>query len=93
MRQAVLVPRIPRLVLPGVSLHIVQRGNNRQVVFFDAADYRLYLDTLFEPAQRYDVSLTISFDRMSNGWHWAAMPVSAAQSSATWWKWESTRIT
>lgn len=51
------MPRIPRLVLPGVPLHVVQRGNNRQAVFFEAGDYRLYLDTLFESAQRYDVSI------------------------------------
>jgi putative transposase len=43
--------------LPGVALHIVQRGNNRQTVFFERADYRAYLDTLFESSSRYDVSV------------------------------------
>jgi putative transposase len=38
-------------------MHIVQRGNNRQAVFFDEADYITYLDTLFESAARYDVSI------------------------------------
>ena len=73
MRQAVLMPRIPRLVFPGVPLHIVQRGNNRQVVFFEAADYRLYLDTLFESAQRYDVSIH-AFVCMTNHVHLLVTP-------------------
>jgi putative transposase len=41
--------------LPGVAPHIVQRGNNRQAVFFDRADYRAYLGTLFESSSRYEV--------------------------------------
>ena len=51
------MPRIPRLSLPGVPLHVVQRGNNRQVVFFTDADYAFYLDTLFDSAARCDVSV------------------------------------
>lgn len=51
------MPRIPRLSIPGVPLHVVQRGNNRQAVFFREPDYDAYLDTLFESALRYDVSV------------------------------------
>ena len=40
--------RLPRIVVPGQPLHIVQRGNNRQAVFFADADYRRYLDDLRE---------------------------------------------
>jgi putative transposase len=43
--------RHPRLVLPGQMLHMTQRGNNRQAVFFDDADYALYRDWLAEAAQ------------------------------------------
>ena len=35
-----------RIVLPGVPLHVIQRGSNRQVCFFDAQDFRRYLDYL-----------------------------------------------
>lgn len=35
--------RHARFVLPGVPLHIVQRGNNRQPCFLEDADYRVYL--------------------------------------------------
>ena len=40
--------RLPRIVVPGQPLHIVQRGNNRQAVFFADADYRRYLEDLRE---------------------------------------------
>ena len=42
--------RLPRIVVPGQPLHIVQRGNNRQAVFFADEDYRRYLDDLREAA-------------------------------------------
>lgn len=35
--------RHARFVLPGVPLHIVHRGNNRQACFHEEADYRVYL--------------------------------------------------
>jgi len=45
--------RLPRIVVPGQALHIVQRGNNRQPCFFADDDYRYYLDCLTEAAARY----------------------------------------
>jgi putative transposase len=40
------VPRKPRLILPGVPQHVIQRGNNREPCFFAESDYRRYLDDL-----------------------------------------------
>lgn len=37
------MPRRPRHYLPGLPYHIVQRGNNRQPVFFERNDYLTYL--------------------------------------------------
>ena len=42
------MPRRPRISLPGVPLHLIQRGNNRQACFFDEQDYLFYLDWLEE---------------------------------------------
>ena len=47
------MPRKPRFVIPGVPLHVVQRGNSREPVFFADADYRAYLAWLQEAAKRY----------------------------------------
>lgn len=34
--------RVPRIDLPGIAQHIVQRGNDRQACFADDADYLHY---------------------------------------------------
>lgn len=44
------MPRRPRLTLPNVPLHLIQRGNNRQACFVADEDYRNYLDWLGEYA-------------------------------------------
>ena len=47
------MPRKRRFFLPGVPVHVVQRGNNRQALFFDDDDYQSYLDWLAEAAGDY----------------------------------------
>jgi putative transposase len=42
--------RPPRLELPGVPLHAIQRGNNRAPCFFGEVDRRFYLKCLGESA-------------------------------------------
>ncbi len=44
------MPRRPRLSLPDVPLHLIQRGNNRQICFVADEDYLFYLDWLRESA-------------------------------------------
>ncbi len=38
--------RLPRLNLPGVPQHVIQRGNNREACFFEEQDYKVYLSKL-----------------------------------------------
>ena len=38
--------RLPRLTLPGYPHHIIQRGNNRQAIFAQTADYQTLLGLL-----------------------------------------------
>ena len=47
------MPRKPRFFLSGMPVHVVQRGNNRQAIFFEAGDYRAYHGWLKAAAQRY----------------------------------------
>src|SRR5579859_2662527 len=42
--------RPPRLELPDVPLHVIQRGNNRAACFFSEADRRFYLKCLAQAA-------------------------------------------
>lgn len=46
------MPRSPRLDLPHVPQHIVQRGNDRRPCFFQDIDHVRYLDELRDIAQR-----------------------------------------
>ena len=55
--KGIVMPRRPRMYLPGLLYHIVQRGNNREACFFDPDDYQRYLEFLVESLHRYDVSL------------------------------------
>jgi putative transposase len=45
------MPRRPRITLPGVPLHLIQCGNNRQACFFHEQDNLFYLKWLEEYAQ------------------------------------------
>jgi len=47
------MPRKPRFFLPNIPVHAIQRGNNRQAIFFDESDYRLYLSWLKVAAEKY----------------------------------------
>lgn len=42
--------RMPRIIIPGQALHVIQRGNNRQAIFFADEDYQYYLEVLAENA-------------------------------------------
>jgi putative transposase len=45
------MPRRPRIHLPGLPLHVVQRGHNRDACFFAEDDYLAYLHWLAESLQ------------------------------------------
>ena len=49
--------RLPRFNLPGQPQHVIQRGNNRQPVFFDEQDYVFYKDKLKSGCEQFDCKL------------------------------------
>lgn len=49
--------RKPRVYIPGIPSHVVQRGVDRSVTFFTDDDYHFYLTCLDEARQRYDVAV------------------------------------
>jgi putative transposase len=65
--------RLPRLTLPGYPHHIVQRGNNRQAIFAERADYEALLGLLDEYARKFHVAVH-SYVLMSNHFHLLATP-------------------
>jgi len=65
--------RLPRLTLPGLPHHVIQRGNNQQPIFHTAADYPYWLDLLLEQSQRYAVKIH-AYVLMGNHFHLLATP-------------------
>lgn len=51
------MPRKPRSYIPGIPVHIVHRGNNRQATFYADEDYLFYLESLQTGLRRYGASL------------------------------------
>ncbi len=51
------MPRKPRFFLGDVPTHVVQRGNNRQAIFFTDNDYRAYLGWVAEAALRWNCAV------------------------------------
>ncbi len=49
--------RLPRLYLPNIPQHVIQRGNNRTACFFADADYQLYLAKLNEYSEQFSVCI------------------------------------
>ncbi len=67
------MPRVARVVVPGVPHHLTQRGNNRQDVFFTDSDRRLYLKLLREQAQRHGLAVH-GYCLMTNHVHLVGTP-------------------
>jgi putative transposase len=68
------MPRKPRFYLPGVPAHVMQRGHNRDAVFFNSEDYREYLKILKKVALHYSCQIH-AYVLMTNHLHLLVTPV------------------
>ncbi len=76
------MPRRARHYIAGLPYHLVQRGNNRQACFMDAADYRRYLELWQETSRRYGVAVH-AYCLMTNHVHFLATPAETDSLSNT----------
>lgn len=60
--------RLPRLDGPGLTHHVIHRGNNRQRIFHESADYARYVDLLEEGVARFGHEV-LAFCLMPNHVH------------------------
>ena len=67
------MPRLPRVVIPGVPHHITQRGNYRQKVFTTDDDRNRYLEWIFYYSRIYGVQI-VGYRLMDNHVHFIAIP-------------------
>ena len=64
----VAMPRAPRVVAPGGTIHVVARCNNREFYFSTAEDFDLLLAHLHELVRTYEVTV-YAYTLMSNHVH------------------------
>jgi len=65
--------RLPRIAIAAYPHHIIQRGNNRQAIFFTEADYRYFLDCLRQAKIKYQCRL-YAYVLMTNHVHLLVEP-------------------
>jgi putative transposase len=58
------MPRIARVIVPGLPHQVTQRGNRREPIFFEDGDQDIYCDLLAENARKCRVDV----------WAWCLMP-------------------
>ncbi len=64
----VMMPRAPRVIAPGGTMHVVTRCNNREFYFTAAADFELLVSHLRELVRTYEVTV-YAYTLMSNHVH------------------------
>lgn len=69
------MPRISRAVAKGYPHHIIQRGNNRESVFFDDEDRKQYLSLLKKYSEKWSAPVLV-YCLMSNHVHLMVSPLS-----------------
>ncbi len=65
--------RLPRFTIIGQPQHIIQRGNNRQIIFKKKADYKFYLEKLKDAAEKHECEIH-AYVLMTNHVHFLATP-------------------
>ncbi|MBT8137407.1 MAG: transposase [Gammaproteobacteria bacterium] len=67
------MPRQPRYFIPGLPQHVIQRGVDRQAVFFEDSDYQLYRKSLGTAARQFDCQIH-AYVLMTNHTHLLITP-------------------
>jgi putative transposase len=72
--EGVTMPRKPRIHLPGLPQHVIQRGNNREPCFYAPADCQYYLETVGEALVTHECRLH-AYVLMTNHVHLLITPL------------------
>jgi putative transposase len=67
------MPRIARVVIPGIAHHVTQRGNRREDIFFDEADRQRYIQLLMEYTAKHGLKI-LAYCLMTNHIHLVCIP-------------------
>jgi len=75
-------PALPRYFVPEVPLHLIQRGNNREVIFAGDEDFAYFRDCLIDAAHREGLAIH-AYMFMTNHVHLLATPAAEAGAGRT----------
>jgi putative transposase len=67
------MPRMARVVVPGIPHHVTQRGNRREDVFFSDDDRQKYLQLILEYSGKHGLK-TLAYCLMTNHIHLVCVP-------------------
>ena len=73
INQERLIARLPRFVIPGQPQHVIVRGNNREPIFYQEADYYFYLEKLKAAALQHELDIH-AYVLMTNHVHLLVTP-------------------
>ena len=73
INQERLIARLPRFVIPGQPQHVIVRGNNREPIFYQEADYYFYLEKLKAAAGQHELDIH-AYVLMTNHVHLLVTP-------------------
>ena len=68
--------RLPRITIPAFPHHIILRGNNRQVIFFNEDDYKYFLECISRAKAKYPCQI-FAYVLMTNHVHLLVEPLKA----------------
>jgi putative transposase len=66
--------RLARLIVPNYPHHLIQRGNDQQLIFRDEGDYEAFLKWLRDAARRFKVAVH-AYVLMPNHFHLLGTPI------------------
>jgi len=72
-KEEVKMARLPRYVIPDQPQHIIQRGNNREPVFYSEDDYRFYKGKLLDCSRKHECDIH-AYVLMTNHVHLLVTP-------------------
>ncbi len=75
-KSGALMPRVARIVVPGVAHHVIQRGNRQQRLFFDDVDRRRYVGLMAAARDAHQVRF-LAWCLMDNHVHLVLVPPTA----------------
>ena len=79
------MPRVGRKIIDGLIYHVLNRGNEKRLIFADADDYQEFLDLMARAQERFPINI-LAYCLMPNHFHLVGQaPVAAELAKKMHW--------